>query len=137
MEVGELVEGMGVLMGATDGMFFAMGIVSARVTSEIETVEFPVLDKADAAAFSSSAETRVFSAATSGERRFIFMVNALHSGEKRLGEVVPFRPCNWEKVKAVCRTRTNARIAMMPFMWWCPLGGNRAMDATTAIPRIY
>ena len=114
--MGGLVEGMGVLMGATDGMFFAMGIVSACVTSGIGTVEFPVLDKVDAVTLSSSAETRVFSAATSVERRFIFVANALCSGKKWLGGVVPFRPCNREKGKAACRTRINARIAMMPFM---------------------
>ena len=131
------MEGMGVLVGATDEMFFAIGIGSACMTNGIETVESPMLDKADAAAFFFSAGTRVFSAATSVERRFIFVANALCSGEKWLGGVVPFRPCSWGEVKAVCKTRTNARIAMMPFMWWCPLDGNRAMDATTAIPRFY
>lgn len=35
-------------------------------------------------------------------------------------------------MKAVCRTSTNARTAIVAFTLRCPLGGNRQMAATTA-----
>lgn len=35
-------------------------------------------------------------------------------------------------MKAVCRTSTNARTAIVAFTLRCPLGGNRQMVATTA-----
>ena len=81
----------------------------------------------------SSAETRVFSVATSVARRFTSVVIALFCGGDWLPVVFSVCSCHRDKVKAVCRTSTMARMEVKAFTLRCPLGGHRRTGATTAI----